>query len=168
MSEIIVFTDGSYSKKNNKILCGYGVYFPNKEIPNISAPLTTKPLTSQRAELYAIYAALKAIEKYMLEIKNYGKKIIIYSDSQYSIKSLTIWIKKWKNNNWKSTTGKNVKNTDIIRAIDDCLGKKNVIFKHVRSHTEKTDFNSKGNEYADILAKTGANAVGLSANTNGL
>lgn len=151
MTQIKIFTDGSFNKKYKK--SGYGVYFPNGEIPNISEKFTLLPLTNQRAELYAIYAALlKATKKKAID------KITIYSDSKYSIDSLTKWIDKWKINGWKTATNKPVKNLDIILMIDAIIVKyKGIInFIHVNSHTNGLDFNSKSNNEADILAKNGS------------
>ena len=62
INNITVFTDGSCIKTSNKILCGYGVYFPNNELKNISKKFTIEPLTNQRTELYAIYKAIKKIK----------------------------------------------------------------------------------------------------------
>lgn len=154
MSEIIVFTDGSFFKNiNGEKKSGYGIYFPNKELKNISRPFTHKPLTNQRAELYAIYKAL-----YYVTTKTNSSKIKIYSDSEYSIKSVTVWIKKWKLNNWKTAKGKDVKNLDIIKNIDKIINKFNgeIEFHHVESHTNKEDNFSKWNDMADKLAKSGA------------
>jgi ribonuclease HI len=150
---IVVFTDGSYKKTKNGILCGYGIYFPNEEIKNISKKFTKKPLTNQRAELYAIYKAIKKI------IENIGfKKIEIYTDSEYSIKSLTEWIINWKKNNWKTSNNKEVLNQDIIKKIDKKIQKyKNkIFFFHVKAHTNKKDYQSICNDMADQLAKQGA------------
>lgn len=147
-----VYTDGSCLKVNKITRAGYGVHFPNEELPDISRPFLHKPITNQRAELYAIYKALKKITENL----NYTK-INVYSDSQYSIKSLTIWIKNWKKNNWKTANGGDVLNQDIIKLIDNILQKNKCIkFTHVRSHTGKTDPQSIGNERADKLATTGA------------
>lgn len=157
MSGIIVFTDGSFYKNNQgQEKCGYGIFFPNNELKNISRPFTHSPLTNQRAELYAIFKAIYYI------IKNLNVKIIkIYTDSEYSIKSLTIWIKNWKKNNWKTANGKDVKNVDIIKNIDKLI--KNfegmVVFEHVRSHTGNLDDISRWNDKADELAKEGANSI---------
>ncbi len=107
--DIIVYTDGSCIK-GKKTLCGYGIYFPNKELNNVSRPFKYTPLTNQRSELYAIYKALKLITTYIKDFKT----IYIYSDSDYSIKSLTIWINNWKKNNWKTASNKPVLNQDII------------------------------------------------------
>lgn len=155
MEEIIVFTDGSYIKNKSSGLekSGYGIYFPNGELPNISRSFTHVPLTNQRAELYAIYKAI-----YYITTKLSVKKIKIYTDSEYSLKSLTIWIKNWKKNNWKTATGQQVKNTDIILNVDklisDFRGK--IEFYHVNSHTGNTDDFSLWNDAVDKLAKEGA------------
>jgi ribonuclease HI len=82
----------------------------------------------------------------------------IYTDSEYSIKSLTEWIKNWKKNNWKNAANKEVANQDIIKKIDEYMEryKGKIFFHHVRSHTGKQDFNSLCNEKADKLATSGA------------
>lgn len=154
--DIIVYTDGSCmgNKKANP-KCGYGVYFPNGEIKNISRKFTHEPLTNQRAELYAIYKALKKITK-NIEFDT----VSIYSDSEYSIKSLTVWINTWKKNNWKTSNNKPVMNQDIIKKIDKILQKEKykgkIYFTHVYSHTGKQDKHSLGNDMADKLATAGA------------
>ena len=154
MTEIIIFTDGSYIKNGN--LCGYGIHFPNEEFKDISKAFTKEPKTNQRAELYAIYKAIKIVSKYdnTLDIK-------IYTDSEYSIKSLTIWIKNWKKNNWINSSGKQVLNLDIIQKIDKLINIHNgkIKFQHVRAHTGKSDFESIHNDITDKLAKLGASLV---------
>lgn len=154
--DIIVYTDGSCLKNNYETSCGYGVYFPNNELPNIGRPFVNLPLTNQRAELYAIYKALHKITSNLV-----FDTIHIYSDSEYSIKSLTIWIKNWKKNNWKTSSNKYVMNQDIIKKIDEILQKypDKITFTHVRSHTGFTDPHSLGNEKADRLATNGAKRI---------
>lgn len=163
--EIKIFTDGSYVKATQA--CGYGVLFPNKEYENISKPFTIVPKTNQRAELYAIYKGIKTVYK---DVKNGTNgvnretNIIIYTDSEYSIKSLTIWIKNWKKNNWKATTGKDVLNQDLIVKLDKLIEKfkakyGSIKFVHVRSHTGKQDFESINNDLVDVLAKKGGQLI---------
>lgn len=153
-----VFTDGSFIKKKTstgeeKIYCGYGIYFPNKELPNISRPFTRGKKTNQRAELFAIYVALIIIRKNLIY-----NKINIYTDSEYSIKALTKWVKIWKNNGWRTSSNKPVENLDIIIPINNILEKESgkVEFIHVKSHTGKQDEISINNSIADRLAKKGA------------
>ncbi len=151
--DIVVFTDGScIGQSSDCPYGGYGVYFPNKELEDVSEPLLLKPITNQRAELYAIYTALdKLIGK--LDFNT----ITIYSDSEYSIKSLTKWIYKWKENGWMCSNKKPVKNKDIIEPIFNLLEKypSKIKFIHVKSHTGNKDFVSIGNERADQLAVDG-------------
>ncbi len=152
---IEIFTDGSFKKlKNKQVLCGYGIYFPNGELDNVSRAFIHEPLTNQRAELYAILKALRNIEKNKIEFDS----IIIYTDSEYSIKSVTEWYKSWEKNNWKNAKGQAVMNQDIIRPLIKILksysGK--IKFQHVNSHTGKQDFESLSNEMADKLANEGA------------
>ncbi len=151
---IKVFTDGSSLDNASKVSYGgIGIYFPNKELDDISEHFLIRPVTNQRAELYAIYTALDKITN--------GVKfdtITIYTDSDYSIKSLTVWINNWKKNGWKGSSGKPVKNRDIIEPIHEIMQKypNQIKFIHVRSHTGKKDFDSVGNDKADKLAVAGA------------
>lgn len=149
---VIIFTDGSCIKSGNEQYCGYGVYFPNNESSNIARALKNPPYTNNRAELHAIQKALKRLKKI-----NFNTAII-YSDSEYSIKSVTVWIKTWKQNNWMNAKKKPVENQDYIKKIDKLLshfGDK-VSFKHVRAHTGGKDFLSVCNDAVDGLAKQGA------------
>lgn len=148
-----VFTDGSYKKYNNKIYCGYGIYFPHRELRNVSKPFNINNCTNQRAELYAIFKALKIIKKNNIKYD----KLTIYTDSEYSIKCLTVWYRNWEINDWKNSKNEPVMNQDIIKPVVKYLRKKtNIFFQHVKSHTGKQDFYSTGNTRADELANTGA------------
>jgi len=148
---IEVFTDGSHLKPSDK--CGYGIHFPNNEFNDISKPFIKLPKTNQRAELYAIYKAIKMVNKFN---KNYN--ITINTDSEYSIKSLTVWIKNWKKNNWINSQNREVLNQDLIKDIDNLINKHlgKIKFNHVRAHTGKQDYDSIHNQITDELAKQGA------------
>lgn len=147
---IIVFTDGSCVGNGTPTSTGgIGIYFPNKELNDISDPFFISPITNQRAELYAIYTALDKIYDV------YGKNtcVHIYSDSLYAIKTLTEWRFKWiKNGKFKKNK---VCNTDILIPLIDLLDDLKVEFTHVFSHTKKNDPESLGNEIADKLANKG-------------
>jgi ribonuclease HI len=156
MKELIIFTDGSCMKNIFTTKCGYGVHYPGKEIPDVSEPFNIVPNTNQRTELYAIYRALTDVIKY-LDIDKIDK-IIIYSDSEYSIKSITLWIDVWEKNGWKTSNKQPVKNLDIIKKINDIYKKyrHKIKLTHVRAHTGKTDYFSIHNDIVDKLAKSGA------------
>jgi ribonuclease HI len=151
---IEIYTDGSCMKTlKGNLLCGYGVYFPGKEYRDISRRFKVKPLTNQRTELYAIYKAIRRVYKH-----DKTKDIIIYSDSEYSIKCVTVWITQWKKNNWRTANRKEVLNQDLIMKIDKIMGKYRgtIKFIHVRAHTGKQDKLSINNDIVDKLAKAGA------------
>jgi ribonuclease HI len=151
-NEIVMYTDGSCKGAQTNRKCGIGVHFPNKEINDISEPLPVKlkPYTNQRAELYAIYMGIKRITKAYT-----FKKLLIKSDSQYSIMCSTEWIENWKKNGWKKSANReDVKNKDILQKIDKYMMKyrKYIKFEHVTAHS-----GIQGNEIADELANNGAN-----------
>ena len=155
-SILSIYTDGSYIKKGNKIYCGYGIYFPDGEYKSISRQFTHEPITNNRAELYAILKSIVLSNIINLDrIKNNQEEIkqaIIYSDSEYSVKTFNEWLPIWKKNK------KKYKNPDIINEIETHIQKApfKVILKHVRAHTGKTDIHSVSNNIVDELAKKGA------------
>jgi len=150
---INVYTDGSLKKTPKGNACGYGIYFPGNELKNVAAPFTKGKITNNRAELHAIHQALIRI------VKNYTFDLVnIYTDSEYSQKSLTEWIINWKKNNWKNAKNKSVENQDLIKRIDKYLelyhGKVNI--QWVRAHTKNQDTYSANNHMADKLANKGS------------
>jgi len=151
MKNIIVFTDGAFLPKSNR--AGYGIHFPSKELPDMYGHFTKDPITSPRAELYAILRALTKITKNLV-----FDTVTVYTDSEYSIKSLTLWLNGWIQKGWKTANNKPVKNVDLIKPIANLmeLHQNKIKFVHVRSHTGKTDPLSLGNARADELAGKGA------------
>lgn len=152
---IIVYTDGA-TRYNGKpyAIGGFGAHFPNGELPDISEIFNIPPVTNQRTELYAIHYVLREIRR-KLGIAN--KKIIIKTDSEYSINCVTKWIKGWEKNGWKTQNGQAVKNSEVIIAINNYIKKYDVEFVHVKAHTGEDDFDSVCNDKADKLAKAATN-----------
>lgn len=157
--DITIFTDGSCN--NNAPMeqrCGgYGVYFPHNQKNNISKKLHSKRVSSQVAELTAI---IKGIEKCISTTT--VKKIIIYSDSMYSIKCVTEWSEKWRQNNWRKSTGEKIENKKLIKTLYFYNKNLNLEFHHVRSHRREPEKGTQehklwyGNYMADKLATSGA------------
>ena len=137
--KIFIYTDGSCFKNGKKnVPGGIGIYIPSLNI-NISEKIPNA--TNNIAELKAIIRAIEIINS-----RNISKIVIIYTDSQYSIKCCTQWIKKWiwdpvdkiykkKGRNKKMI---DVKNSQLIRIIVDYLSKNRKIWlKHIKAHTSK-------------------------------
>lgn len=154
-STLEIYTDGSYIKKGSNIYCGYGIYFPNHEYKSISRNFTHKPITNNRAELYAILKSIVLANIINLSrVKNNQEQIKlvnIYSDSEYAVKTFNVWLPEWKKSN------KKYKNPDIINEIEEHIVNApfKVVLSHVRSHTGKKDIHSISNDIVDKLAKKG-------------
>ena len=96
--------------------------------------------TNNRMELTAAIEAIKYFKKKMI--------INIYTDSKYLKDGITIWIKKWKLNNWKTSNKKNVKNSDLWKLLDEKIKDHQIDWIWVKGH-DKNILNEK----ADLLAK---------------
>jgi ribonuclease HI len=149
---ISIYIDGA--TPNNKmsklknITGGIGVYieYPDGKTESISESVINS--TNNKAELTALNVCMNKIKE--IPKKKYNK-IVIYSDSQYVIKSTTEWYKKWKVNSWKKADGKEVEHKELIKEITDKLESyKNISIKYIQAHV-----GIKGNEMADSLAKAG-------------
>ena len=144
-----IYTDGS-SLANGRAgsRAGLGVFFGDGDLRNVSERLQGEPQTNQRAELMAMLRAM--------EIVPVGQTVQIYSDSQYSINCVTQWAASWKKKGWRTATGEEVKNQDIIRAVLDKMEERtkaggNTYFQWVKGHASNW-----GNMAADRLAVRGA------------
>ncbi|KAI9651149.1 hypothetical protein NHQ30_001186 [Ciborinia camelliae] len=144
-----VWTDGS-SRGNGKVgaVAGYGVFFGDGDERNISAPLEGTPQTNQRAELTA---ALRA-----LEIAPLDKNIEIITDSNYTINCATLWYKSWQKNGWKTSTGNDVMNLDLIKKIRSRIEERTKEGVQTNMTWVKGHDENPGNVAADRLAVQGA------------
>ena len=111
--------------------------------------------TNNYAELYAIFAGLRAVKG-----RESGApfEVLVYSDSMYCVKSLTVWHGKWARKGWRTSPdgpsgGKPVQNVDVIKdalaeikRIEDLGG--TVKIQWVRGHD-----GDEGNEEAHLLAE---------------
>lgn len=151
MNQLVVFTDGACSGNGTvNAVGGIGIHFPNKELPDINKAYRIQgTCTNQRCELYAILIALKYIHS-KLNLANY--KVLIKSDSDYSINCITKWVSGWMKKGWRTSNNTPVLNRDLIEPIYQIYQQYNISFQHVAAHTKGTDFDSIANDVADRLA----------------
>uniref|UniRef100_A0A452T9U3 ribonuclease H n=1 Tax=Ursus maritimus TaxID=29073 RepID=A0A452T9U3_URSMA len=96
---VVVYTDGCCSSNGRRrARAGIGVYWGPGHPLNIGSRLPGRQ-TNQRAE---IHAACKAIEQ--AKAQNI-KKLVLYTDSMFTINGITNWVQGWKKNGWKTSTG---------------------------------------------------------------
>ena len=102
-NNVVIYTDGAC--KGNPGEGGWGAVIEFEE--------STKKLygyenntTNNRMEITAAINAIKS-----LKIKS---NVVIHTDSKYLMNGINDWINNWKNNNWKTSTKKDVKNVDLL------------------------------------------------------
>ncbi|KAI1798320.1 ribonuclease H-like domain-containing protein, partial [Ganoderma leucocontextum] len=159
---MIVYTDGS-CKGNGKVgsVAGVGVWWgendPRHVVPVVSLAHSLDiglcrnlsercpgQQTNNRAELIAIIR--------VLETTPADRPLLIKSDSNYSIRSMTEWIWTWKARGWRTSTGGPVQNLSVIKYLDLLLEER----RRVRKQSVPAHSGLEGNEGADVLAKAGA------------
>jgi uracil-DNA glycosylase len=143
---IWIFTDGG-SSANGKANCkaAYGWYITDGEkvafssglVPEVSLGLVYKA-SNNRGELTAILSAVEFMES-RLELDEFcGSKIIVVSDSEYSINSITVWIYNWERDMTKHADKKNLDLIQPAKNLVERLKKKyKVEFRHMNSHQDE-------------------------------
>ena len=137
---IEVYSDGGIDKngqENNVGTWAFTLKYRNNYYEESGVILNT---TNNICELTAI---LKALRK----LKNPNIPVVIFSDSQYSIKCLTAFYKKWIINDWKTSDKKPVKNKELIQEIRSILD----VFKDVKFQWVKAHNGHPENERVDQL-----------------
>lgn len=162
MNKIIAYTDGSAVVRGRaKGNGGFGTYFPDLYGSKAAFSLGFNNTKTGRMEVSALYYAITAIKK------DHAVELIVYSDSEYVVKSFSenrLW--KWIDNGWRNSGG-SVANIDlwkpIVQALKDRPSMK-LTMKHIKSHQvekEKDPYKKKvlmrdpniiGNMMADRLA----------------
>ena len=127
-NDIHCYTDGS--KMNNIAGFGYIITDGDTEIAQASGCLGKNASVFQ-AEVYAIYRAC-------IELSNYDKDVVIFTDSQSSIDALC----KLK---VKSSVVKN-----CINELNNLAERRSVVIRYIKAHNDWT-----GSEAADQAAKAG-------------
>ncbi|XP_037668652.1 ribonuclease H1 isoform X2 [Choloepus didactylus] len=142
---VVVYTDGCCSSNGRRrARAGIGVYWGPGHPLNVGIRLPGRQ-TNQRAE---IHAACKAIEQAKAQNIN---KLVLYTDSMFTINGITNWVQGWKNNGWRTSTGKEVINKEDFVELERLTQDMDIQWVHVPGHSGFT-----GNEEADRLAREGA------------
>ena len=106
-----------------------------------------KDTTNNQMELLAPIKALKKIPK--------GSKVEIFTDSKYVKSGITEWIKNWKKNGWKTSTGKSVQNLDLWQKIDQ-LRINGLEMEYVKGHS-----GDKSNDRVDLIATNYSKGISI-------
>ena len=139
--KIVIYTDGACAGNPGK--GGWAAIIINNQ-NKLSISGNENNTTNNRMELMAPIMALKKIKK--------KSEITIFTDSKYVKDGITDWIKKWKQNNWKSSNKKPVKNKDLWVKLDNSCQKHKITWKWVKAHAGNK-YNSLADELAVIETK---------------
>ena len=132
-----IYTDGACSGNPGK--GGWAAIILDNDLNQSNISGSESNTTNNRMELLAAIMALQKIKK--------KSDITIFTDSKYVKDGITDWIKKWKQNSWKSSNKKPVKNKDLWIKLDNSCLKHKVTWKWVKAHAS-----NKYNNLADVLA----------------
>lgn len=139
MADVEIYTDGACS--GNPGPGGWGAILTSggrrKELCG-----GEKQTTNNRMEMTAAIKALEALKT--------PCRVQLHTDSSYLKDGITQWIHKWKQNGWRTSNRKAVKNADLWTEIDDLIGRHQVTWHWVKGHA-----GDPGNERADELARDG-------------
>ncbi|MCI4389532.1 hypothetical protein PGIGA_G00099160 [Pangasianodon gigas] len=142
---VVVYTDGCCTKNGKDgARAGIGVYWGPDHPLNVAERLSGRQ-TNQRAELQAACRALEqAID---MDIR----KLVVYTDSKFTINGITSWVKNWKANDWRLKAGGKVVNKEDFQKLDELNEELDVKWMHIPGHAGYL-----GNEEADRLSREGA------------
>lgn len=132
MKEVTIYTDGACS--GNPGNGGWGaVLMYNGKKKEISGG--EQNTTNNRMELTAVIQALSLLKE--------PCEVNLYSDSAYVVNAfLQGWLISWKNNGWKGSDKKQVKNLDLWQELDKLTNTHKVTFIKVKGHSDN-EFNNR-------------------------
>ena len=97
-------------------------------------------------ELSGVIAGLSALKK--------PCRVMVTTDSQYVKNGMTTWIRSWKKNGFRTSSGQPVKNEDLWRELDRLAALHEITWHWVRGHDGHPE-----NERVDLLARAAISSV---------
>jgi len=139
MKRVEIFTDGACS--GNPGPGGWGAVLRSgaheKELCGGESDTT-----NNRMELTAAIEALEALTE--------PCQVTLTTDSTYVRDGITRWLANWKQNGWRTSAKKPVKNQELWQKLDSQALRHDVTWKWVKGHSGHPE-----NERADALAVSG-------------
>ena len=121
---ITIYTDGS--SRGNPGPGGWAAIIDDgKTVREIGG--ADERTTNNRMELTAVIKALESVD-------GNGDEITLYTDSEYVMKGITLWIKNWQKKGWKTAGKKAVLNQDLWQELLMVTEEKQVEWKYVAGH----------------------------------
>ena len=134
---IVIFTDGACS--GNPGPGGWGTLLRCRGVVRELSGGSLQT-TNNRMELQGVIAGLSALKK--------PCRVTVTTDSQYVKNGMTTWIRAWKKNGFRTSSGQPVKNEDLWRELDHLAALHEITWCWVRGHDGHPE-----NERVDLLAR---------------
>ena len=136
---VVIYTDGTCAGNPGPGGWGAVLFWGDREKTLSGGEPAT---TNNRMELTAAIRALETLKR--------PCQVVLHTDSKYVKNGITDWIRRWKQNGWRTADRKPVKNAELWRKLDDEMARHQVEWVWVRGHS-----GNAGNERADALARAG-------------
>ena len=143
--QVTIYTDGG-AKPNPNGPGGWAallIYSDVQKELSGGEPATT----NNRMELTAACEALEALKQ--------PCEVTFYTDSEYVQKGISEWLSNWVKKNWRTSTGKPVKNQDLWERLYAATQGHKISWKWVRGHAGNAH-----NERVDQLATAAREKIG--------
>lgn len=127
--KILTVCKGVAEDNGTKLCRGtWSVVFPSH--PDVKAiDLVKGEATNNRADYTAALAALKLAN----EIDPNGEqRLVIFMQLELLVNTMNKWMKRWQRNDWKRSSGDEVKNRDLLEEILRVRGDRLVEWRHVK------------------------------------
>ncbi len=148
MAELFAYTDGACS--GNPGPGGWGAVLEARDGATLikSRELSggEAETTNNRMEMMAAIVVLETLER--------PSALTVVTDSTYLKDGITGWIHGWKQNGWKTSSRKPVKNTDLWQRLDTAQARHQVKWEWIKGHA-----GHEQNERADRLARAEIKAL---------
>jgi ribonuclease HI len=104
--------------------------------------------TNNRMEMLAVVQGLSALKR--------RSRVALFSDSQYVLQGIAVWMAKWKRFGWRPTVNarRKVKNADLWQRLEAVVSQHEVTGNWVRGHAGHPE-----NERCDVLSMQAAEAA---------
>lgn len=83
--------------------------------------------TNNRMELTAAIEGLTALKR--------RARVQLTTDSEYVRQGITSWVKRWKQNGWRTAARKPVKNQDLWMVLDELVAAHDVEWHWIKGHS---------------------------------
>lgn len=148
--KVTIYTDGA-ARGNPDGPGGYGCILhytdPSGKLHVRELSAGYRKTTNNRMEMLAVIVGLEALTK--------PCQVTVVSDSKYVTDAFNQkWLENWQKKNWKTSTGKPVKNKQLwLRMLEAVKPHERVEFQWIKGHAGHPE-----NERCDLLATSAADS----------